>query len=1233
MSTQQLYASRIFPVIHRKILCILLFFATFSTVAQDTYCYTMGSECLYNQSETVKFIPDQYSPEITINLNFHFYQQDGGNGNGDIFNPMNFAETWDGITVGQMADGTNDGIDNPVIVTGSSFADAIIWRINNRLEYNPQMNLPIGNSTPNLPFGFKFRKNEVFYHAWTPGQSLPNFSEYVSDDAIDIFFFDNDADVVTNPVSFGLACGTITVPDFPTGWDFTNDGIENPGSYGQHGFSNYGWNYAVIRESWVLFKHYADDWCDYQSAYENHIWSCSRQILHEVGHAFCLPHTVLYGGGALCYNCEDYCDDTPTAQEMLVANGVHPGLCNAACAEEPSVCSNNLMDYCEASVALTPKQLGRWYYSLYTDHLHTVYNDYCLHDGSTTTLNGGTTATWEGIRICKGDIIVEGGATLTLKGRLWMPEHGKIIVKPGGKLYINGGCIGTLCDGLWEGIEVWGNSSLSQTTTNQGLVELTNNALLEEARTAIRTIKNTGPTHYSNLDWSKTGGIIRATNANFKNNWHAIEFMSYHNKNSQNVQINNVSYFYNCLFETNEISHFEEQSNTVFISMWDVIGIRIYGSTFDYPVPAETVEDRGNGIVAAMSTFQIKDYGADRNLFQNLNRAINASGPMKGFYPSIDHAQFLNNRGGILLTGFASSRITRNDFNWQEITDPGNVPTYGVYLQECQGYTVEENYFDAAGGIETFGVAVNNSGDHITRIYKNYFTNLNAASMVYNDNRDEAHNNVGLQWLCNDYGTSDGNNSNTYQIGLWGEEVFGIPSSQSFFQGTNPNVSAGNKFFDDCTPDPNDLNEYPNERELKLMEQVEDSYYEYVHDASDVSKPDCRTPGIGLIFTNANNTNNCPTNLDGITHNPSGLVAGIQAAHAIEQQLKTSYDGYANNGTGPLLRNIISDASKTSIEVRNALMDAAPSVTDDLLIMTLNRQPALLGWHMAQAMLANSPLRAAVLAELAQTDYYPYYKSLVYAGQTGGLTARQIMEMDYANYRTEQYLGLDELLQLQFNLEEEGDENWVEVEQDLSTLAYLLSEKDKALILAAKGDLLSAKNELLNCTSDEADYCDVISAVFEMQINGMTNQGLSTRTVNELQNVATDAGHKMKGTASQLLAFWNIGGFEEFLELPVGAGLRAAKVPALENLEIKNIAVNPNPASDNFYINYLLPDGCEEAVIHVYDHAGKMIAIFNTIQFNGVIEMSGKNLSPGIYTIDLVANNIKIDTAKLTVIQ
>ena len=63
----------------------------------------------------------------------------------------------------------------------------------------------------------------------------------------------------------------------------------------------------------------------------------------------------------------------------------------------------------------------------------------------------------------------------------------RIIVRPGGKLIVDGGTLTSACDGeMWEGIIVEGDVNQRQYASKQGSVLLTN-ATIENARTAIRT--------------------------------------------------------------------------------------------------------------------------------------------------------------------------------------------------------------------------------------------------------------------------------------------------------------------------------------------------------------------------------------------------------------------------------------------------------------------------------------------------------------------------------------------------------------------------------------------------------------------------------------------------------------------------------------------------------------------------------------------------------------------------
>ena len=136
-----------------------------------------------------------------------------------------------------------------------------------------------------------------------------------------------------------------------------------------------------------------------------------------------------------------------------------------------------------------------------------------------------TNETWDFAIKMYQDIIVTNNSTLTITGEVKMPIDGKIIVHPGAKLVINGGKITSAHDQLWQGIEVWGNSSTHQYEVNgsygQGYLELKNGAIIENAKCAVELWH---PGYYST-----TGGIIHATDATFRNNATSVHALLYTN--------------------------------------------------------------------------------------------------------------------------------------------------------------------------------------------------------------------------------------------------------------------------------------------------------------------------------------------------------------------------------------------------------------------------------------------------------------------------------------------------------------------------------------------------------------------------------------------------------------------------------------------------------------------------------------------------------------------------------
>jgi hypothetical protein len=1142
---------------------------------------TLGnnSEC----ADWHNYIPDEHTQIVYIKVNFHFIAKE------DPFYPMNFTATWDGV------DADNN-------YTGYDFANGVIQTVNSRLATNTQMNLLPGNSTEVIDRKYRLILSGV--HFWESNQYWGSY---------------NLANLMNN---FGVNPGE-EINIFFQSHELNGNGITG-------GAANTAGNRrCLIKGCWNSYAEFNDP----------SYWLSAYEVMHETGHNFTLLHTMRLSGGTCNQNWDDGFTDTPT-QGQVLAMGLPDPCCPSAYTS--STCSNNMMDY-STEDAITPQQLAKIHYSFTHDMLKYIDKEYCEKNSAfNETIQGNENLVWNNVRIFRGDLILEPGANLTIRCDVYMPHNAKIIVKTGAKLTIDGGRVTHLCDQLWSGIEVWGNSSADQLPeTNQGQIIIKNSGTIEWAENGIQTIRVLDDGSY---DWSKTGGIIKCTDANFLNNRRSVSFMSYHNFNSIG-QIANRSYFRNSHFEITDVSRFNSQAHNCFISMWDVNGVKILGCDFKNTAPNISLQQRGNGIFTILSTYKVGDYCSSsipssgncpqedliRSKFENLNYAIRSAGLMKSLLLSIEHAQFTNNRGGVFLSGFGQSQVIENDFDWTEIVELNQEQTFGIYLQECNGYEIEENFFDAHDGEETYGIAINNSGEYSNLIYRNIFQRCKVASMIYGLNRildGGFDDHPGLELSCNIYGENGTDSKmNEYAIGLWKN------ASISSYQGVLSEAgAAGNLFYPECDPD-NGI--ALSERELKLMEQDSPSYFDYIHTPNDATEPTCRTYGIGLL----NNQNDqwlygqleyCVKNIS------TDILPSIHGSTLVNTQsiysgLKTTYDGYVNNGSGQQLLALVKDPSKTSIEVRNALLDAAPTVADELLITALNRTPSMDGWHMAQALLANSPLKAAVLSELEKTNYLDFYKELVNNNQPNGLTTRTLMAMDATHYRNERDNAKNDLLR-SYAGDNENLTNWSAIIQATNDFSYTIEPWEKASIYLEKGDLIMA-NSVLNNSSSDDDRCEMLKIFLGIQQNGLEANGLSLIQKTNLETIAADPENSMNATANIILEYWGGGDYKEFLALPEGRETKAKH--SKENNEIsdiKIISIYPNPSNENTRITCFLPKNAENSLLTIYNPQGQIIQILNAEQSNGALELTTKDWTAGIYYAELTADGIKLSSESFLII-
>lgn len=823
------------------------------------------------------------------------------------------------------------------------------------------------------------------------------------------------------------------------------------------------------------------------------------------------------------------------------------------------------------------------------------------------------------------NIEISAGTELRITGTLTMPINGKIRVRPNAKLVVDGGTITNACGSLWQGIEVLGNHQQPQTAANQGTVEMKNGATIANARFGIRTILSDGQ---GNLDWAKTGGIIKVKDSHFINNRKAIEFMAFHNM-LNGGEIANVSYIKNCDFETNEEHHFDVNEHLSFVTLWDVNGVRINGNRFQNTL-APTLNyplDRGSGIISAMATYSVTDHCTNtmldctggtliRNEFSGLKYAIRGSGPASFNSLTIDHAKFTNNYRAVYLSGFGNPTITRNEFDWA-VLSPSS--TYGLYLNNCTGYEVEENTFNGYDMQNATGAIIRNSGEGDNLIYKNTFGNLNAATTIsgVNDEIDEP-NFTGLQIWCNDYRfENDVDSDNNYDIFL------GANASIADYQGdAENNKPAGNRFW--APMEMGDMSE------VNLTTNAPVSSFEYItHDPtmSPETYPTDHSSEVGILVSNGDSygPTSCPSNLS------KGKVKSIVKSqmvnnHTTHAQLKTVYNAYINNGEGVDLAALIADPAISEVAVRSALMAASPKVSDQLMLDAMHRTPALTGWHMAQVLVANSPLRTTVIQEMKRMGYQPFYEQLVENTQNGTVNTKNMMEMDFAWYGASKGQEQADLKRLVI-AEDETTDRWTELTTIKGEQPYFMSDAEMMAYYYDKGDLASA-NTIAQNADPNYDQIALIATSSALRTDGLNATGLTASQVLMLENIAYS--EKLSAcTAAGILEFWNIAPYDEPIEEPIGQ-LRSFKIKT-EVTELDWISILPNPTNDLCHLIFMLPEGCEKALMQIIDPMGRTIESKDITATGGLVEYDTKTLASGLYNVQLTVDGIDFGTASMMV--
>jgi hypothetical protein len=879
------------------------------------------------------------------------------------------------------------------------------------------------------------------------------------------------------------------------------------------------------------------------------------------------------------------------------------------------------------------------------------------------------TVTWNSSKKIDCIIRIKAGGTLNITGANTKIEFtdtkkvgrpSKIIVEPGGKLFINGATLTGIesCNSMWEGIEVWGLGFYNQSNlANQGYVELSNNATIKNARVAI----NVGQRDYvsnnqwAGIDYSKdpvdaanyflSGGKVVANNSNFINNKVGVRFQPY-------VLYNNTSYFSNTLFENNAYLLGEKNPDgtaTVPASTqaWIINndGIKFNACTFQNTISGLALNKRGTGILAQDADFQVLPictafvwgacFGFNKSKFNNFEYAISATSSPNSFTNllKVDMAEFNGNKNSIFLQGInQATQITRNTINVANVFE-----SYGIYLHTCsQNYVVEDNTIsNTNANTQTYGIVNWAGGALNNRIYRNTFNNIFYSTTASADNANATNQSTGLEYKCNTYNTS--------RFDIVVNNVYGANGRIRNPQGICPTSNndpqkfikpAGNIFNNGASCSGSTCHIFANNGvdAFTYNYHKQGTQFEPIYFSTTLITPnDC------LLDVIPNYQQACPTNFP-----PSSGGGGSQQGFALMQQsvdetneLENRIAGLENTlakGNSAALFDMVADARFSSSQLKSEIRNVGPYLSDNLLNELIIKTANPLTFNdLVEIIIDNAPLSVTVYETLEKhRPAVAYYHTVVDAQENKSTSARTQLqglisvlgaERTSNIYRTAHYF----------------------VEQDsVDALLQYLTVKNEPIIalpyLIKKGLYNDAINALEKFDSNEPGNTEFVWLqqlhIELLQKEKQWKDIIDSVTIIAIKEIA-DGNTYAAGQAQSILNTYFGYNYKEVLpKIEESAFKKEPSKNKVKYFDIKeqNIVLYPNPASNSVYIKInAVYDYSITA--NIYDINGKLLATKTIDAYNDIAEINTSELPSGNYICQFTNEAKVLGEQKLVIIK
>jgi hypothetical protein len=835
------------------------------------------------------------------------------------------------------------------------------------------------------------------------------------------------------------------------------------------------------------------------------------------------------------------------------------------------------------------------------------------------------------------DIIVEPGVTLTLSSGciLHMPADHKIVVQRQAKLFVVGATITNSGDGYWEGIEVWGNNNASSLFF-QGYVRLIYGGTISNAKCAVKATRireNSDETM-----WEYSGGVVRVEAGNLINNTVAAWFYPYSGGSSN-------SYFKNCNVTISD-DYSDAQPPDAMFKMQLINGI---GFTNVILADNRTAAPMAvTGIEATGSRFLVKgtnNAGVYTTTFSNLLYGIKVLGTQPLNKVTVDECGFYNNVRGVYTSGTTGDKIVLCHFEpWQNASP--FYENYGVYLDQCTGYQVEENSFinPQPSVRRGNGIVINRSGSDPNEVYRNILVGLDYGIVAQNENRSRSGL-TGLCIKCNDFDVCNNDIVITIPSGLETPEQ-GIAAHQG--AGTiDPKDMAGNLFYIESPKPDGDFDDINNQGNhiIYYVPLNVPGYYQRLYPV-DYTR---HSVTVERVINDWTFEDGCPSHLGGGgigSGDNEGLLAAINEAAGHADSLQGILDALTDAGNTPQLEaEVFGSTPPETMELYSLLMNTSPWLSDTVVGAAINKEEVLPGALMRDIMVANphSAKSDYLLQQLADRwEPLPDYMIAQILQGRSVVSLREETEAKLAAWQLKKSSAFSALAASFLA-------DTLDAAAALTDLYALLASDDalhsKYLLAFLKlqhnatqagAAVLNSIPAAFDLTAAQQQAHEQLAAYYQLQA------ALKADTLHLLQpdNLALALINEMMATGNGLSAVFSRNvlralAMTEYLEPVILPDMYKAAEAAeaysklLEAKPPQYLKVKPNPAKDYVILSYRMEnEGTSD--IEVRSQQGQLVYAGQTGSMQDELTLDTRGWKPGLYVVSLLHNGKLIESTKFT---